>query len=224
MPVPAAFSLPPHARRAIEEALAVVFPVSCAGCDLADRDLCDRCRGTLRASVHVRRLSRGLEVRSALVFDDVAARVIRSFKEDGRTGLARPLGIALRAAWPTGVDAVPVPVPASRASLRRRGYAPVVLAARRAGWRPFPLLSVARATADQRALTRDERAENLAGAMRVNPRAAGRLGGRGVVLVDDVVTTGATLEEAARALRADGIIVAGAVTIAATPRRHASGA
>ncbi|CAL4860515.1 phosphoribosyltransferase family protein [Microbacterium sp. MM2322] len=223
MPPPTASSLALSARRAVEDALAVVFPVSCAGCDLADRDLCEPCREQLRASARVRQLPGGLEVRSALVFDGVAARVIRSFKEDGRTGLARPLGIALREAWPAGLDGVPVAVPASRSSMRRRGYAPVVLAARRAGWRPFPLLSVARATADQRSLTRDGRAANLAGAMRARPSAAERLRGRAVVLVDDVVTTGATLEEATRALTAAGVAVAGAVTIAATPLRHRPG-
>ncbi|WP_327043967.1 phosphoribosyltransferase family protein [Microbispora sp. NBC_01189] len=85
-----------------------------------------------------------------------------------------------------------------------------------------------------RALWRTERADGLPGGSRADLRAAGTLGpshsgtGRGVgfrvVLVDDVVTTGATLAEAARALRAAGVAPSAAVTIAATPRRVPYGA
>lgn len=220
MPHPSALSASVH--RAVLDALAVVFPVSCAGCDVPDRDLCESCRRTLIPAPTVRRLPSGLEVRSGLLFEGEAARVLRAFKEDGRTSLARPLAVALEAAWPVGIDAVPVPVPASGPSLRRRGYAPVELVSRRAGWRPHRLLRVTRHTADQRMLAKDERAANLAGAMTVRPGAHRRSGGLPVVLVDDVVTTGATLEEAARALRAAGITVHGAVTVAATPRRRRS--
>ncbi|MFL0565725.1 ComF family protein [Microbacterium sp. 179-I 1D1 NHS] len=221
MPHPTEPRAPSRVRRAVAEALAVVFPVMCAGCDLNDVDLCERCVAELRPDPRARRLG-GLEVRSALVFDAVAARVIRAFKEEGRTALAAPLGRALREAWPSGWDAVPVPIPASRPSMRRRGYAPVVLVCRRAGWRPFALLRVVRPTADQRVLGRRERAANLAGVMRVRPGAAARLAGRSVVLIDDVVTTGATLAEAARALAEAGVPVTGAVTIASTPLRGAS--
>ncbi|MFI8631162.1 ComF family protein [Microbacterium sp. NPDC077663] len=220
MPLPPALSASLH--RAVLDALAVVFPVSCAGCDVPDSDLCESCRRSLIPAPTVRRLPSGLEVRSALCFEGEAARVLRAFKEDGRTPLARPLAAALAAAWPVGVDAVPVPVPASRASLRRRGYAPVELVCRLAGWRPHPLLRVTRRTADQRTLHKEERAANLAGALAVRPRMLRRSGDLPVVLVDDVVTTGATLEEAARALRAAGMTVRGAVTVAATPRRHRS--
>lgn len=209
-------------RSAVADALAVVFPVRCAGCDRPDVDLCAPCAAELASDALERRLPGGLRVRSAVVFDGVAARVIRAFKEDGRTALASALGDVLREVWPPEWDAVPVPIPASASSMRRRGYAPVVLVCRRAGWRPYELLRLARPTADQRALGREERAVNLSGVMGVRGRAVARLAGRDVVLVDDVVTTGATLAEAARALAAAGIHVIGAVTIASTPLRGAS--
>jgi predicted amidophosphoribosyltransferase len=154
------------------------------------------------------------------VYDGAVARVIRALKEEGRTSLARPLAASLResaASWDlTGV--LVVPVPTSPAAMRRRGYRVAELLARRAGWRPRRLLSVTRRTADQRGLGRDERAANAEGSMRAR-------GGDGlrVLLVDDVVTTGATLGEAARALRAAGADVIGAVTVAATPRRSLGG-
>lgn len=205
-------------RAALAGALAFVLPVACAGCDDPDEALCGRCRAALLPAVVARNVA-GLEVRSGLVYDGVAARVIRALKEDGRTGLARPLAAGLSAAaqtasWPPA-DAV-VAVPTSRASMRRRGYRVAELLARRAGWRTEPLLRLGRPTADQRALGRVERAGNVAGSMRARPCA-----GRRILLIDDVVTTGATLQEAARALRAGGAEVVGAVTAAATPRRLA---
>ncbi|WP_369688378.1 ComF family protein [Actinomadura macra] len=76
-----------------------------------------------------------------------------------------------------------------------------------------------RRVSDQAGLTVSERAANLAGALEAVPRA--KVAGRRVVLVDDVITTGATLAEAARALRAADAEVIGAATLAATQRRGA---
>ncbi|MFV0374940.1 ComF family protein [Microbacterium sp.] len=199
--------LPP----ALSQALALVFPVSCAGCDEPDVELCAGCRDRLVGARQVRRLPSGLEVHSAAVFTGVVARVLRAFKEEGRTALARPLGEAL--ATVVCDDAVVVAVPSSRAALRRRGHAVAELLARRGGLRPARVLRSVRSTADQRGLRRRERAENVAGSLE-----AVRIRGARVVIVDDVVTTGATLDEAARALRAAGAEVVGAATVAATVR------
>ena len=82
-------------------------------------------------------------------------------------------------------------------------------------------LSPVRRLADQAGLDSAARAANLAGAYAVRPRwRGGRVGPR-VLLVDDVMTTGATLAEATRALRVDGVRVVGVATIAATQRRGA---
>lgn len=233
----------PSVPAALAEALSVVFPTWCAGCDVPDVTLCSSCRASLRP-VGLARTVAGVEVRSAVAFEGVAARIVRAFKEDGRTPLARPLGAALAAAvagrgtaaaasttsWSafaraadrspartTGAeawaDAVVVPVPSSRAAFRRRGHPVAELLARRAGLSPRRLLLPARAAADQRGLGRDERARNVAHTMRARDAAGLR-----VVVVDDVVTTGATLGEAVRALTDAGAVVVGAATVAATPR------
>src|SRR5690606_9889047 len=145
-------------------------------------------------------------------------RALRALKEEGRTELARPLAPALRAALTAAgaghTGLVVVPVPTSRAAMRRRGYRVVDLLARRAGVATARLLRPARRAADQRNLGRADRARNVAGSMRARAGA-----GRRVVIADDVVTTGATLSEAARALAAVGVDVVAAVTVAATPRR-----
>lgn len=207
--------------QACAEALALLLPVSCAGCGADDTALCASCEAALVPAPEHRTLGDGTRVVSALAFTGVPARVIRAFKEEGRTGLARPLAPALRGAVRTlagGEPVVVVPVPTSRAAFRRRGYRVVELAARRADLSPRRLLRTTRRTADQRGLDIGGRRANVDGAFR-----AKRVEGARVVVIDDVVTTGATLEEAVRALEAAGAVVIGAATIAATPRRTASG-
>ena len=214
-------------RRALGEALALVLPVCCAGCDEPDIALCEQCRAQLRPRV----TSTGRDVRiwSGLAFEGAPARVVRALKEEGRTGLGRELAPALRAAvdaaMGAGEDAsdaasrdpgiVVVPIPTSRAAFRRRGYRVIEVVARHAGLHPARLLRTSRTTADQRGLGRAARRDNVAGSMR-----AGAVAGLRIVVIDDVVTTGATLEEAVRALRAGGAEVLAAATIAATARRR----
>ncbi|WP_457101049.1 ComF family protein [Microbacterium sp. P5_E9] len=213
-------ALPAPVRRALADALTLLFPVDCAGCDEPDIVLCDACSRALEPAPTRRVLPSGLAVWSGLTFEGTAARVIRSLKEDGRTGLARALAPALRAAFiaAAGRDrALVVPIPTSRAAMRRRGFRVPDLVACRAGLTGRSLLAPTRRTADQRGLDRDQRQANVAASLaaRTSAPAAGI---RRVVIIDDVVTTGATLDEAARALRAAGWDVVGAATIAATPR------
>lgn len=201
--------------RALADALSFVLPVECAGCGAEDIALCPACRGLLHPDPLVRDVA-GVPVWSGLAFEGAAARVIRSLKEDGRTGLARALAPALRAALaalPRQADLVVLPT--SRASLRRRGYRVPEVLIRRAGGTPLRALRYTRATIDQRALSVGDRQENMRGSLE-----ARGVAGRRVIVVDDVVTTGATLAEAIRALREAGAEVVGAATVAATPRRR----
>jgi predicted amidophosphoribosyltransferase len=92
------------------------------------------------------------------------------------------------------------------ARLRASGRAAAVL----------PALTHRRKVADQAGLGRGARAENLDGALAVRASTARLLGERPVVLLDDVMTSGATLAEAARALRAAGNAPVGAAVLAAT--------
>jgi predicted amidophosphoribosyltransferase len=134
--------------------------------------------------------------------------------------LARPRRLAAPARHPLLL----VPVPSSPASVRRRGGDPLLRITRAAAReltgcgmpaRCLPVLRHRREVADQAGLTAVDRAANLDGALRTVRNLRGEL----VVLVDDIVTTGATLAEAARSLRAAGAGVPAAAVIAATALR-----
>ena len=201
-------------QRLLDEILSVLLGASCAGCDEPGRVLCDGCRALLRAAPVQRVLTGGLAATAALSFEGVAARCIRAVKEDGSTLLARPLAAALHEVLPPDAGVQVVPVPTSPASFRRRGYRVPDLLLRACGRRPARLLAHVGGTRDQRGLGRAERARNVAGSMRAKRAGAGEE----VVLVDDVITTGATLVEASAVLSEAGFRVRGAVALAATPK------
>ncbi len=207
----------------LHDALSVLWPVRCAGCGADDRALCGGCLAAVAPRPRTRELP-GLLVVSALKYEGAARAAILAFKEQGRRDVARPLGIALRAAVSAaavraGGRVELVAAPRRAASWRRRGYDPVRELVSAAGHRrPTDALAVVASRDEQKTLGRSARAENLAGTM----AARGGMRGRRVLLVDDVVTTGSTLLEAARALREAGCEVVGAAVLASTPMRSAA--
>ncbi|GGM46566.1 ComF family protein [Microbacterium saperdae] len=200
------------------ELAALLLAASCAGCGEPGELLCAGCRAQLTPCPVAIVTPDGLAVHAALSFEGVAARCIRRLKGEGETLLARVLGGALAPVLDAALagGALVVPVPTGRAAFRARGYRVPDLLARRAGAIPSPLLVPAAARADQRGLDVRERRENVRGSMRARRRGAGER----IVLLDDVVTTGATLDEAARALTEAGFDVLSAVALAATPRHR----
>jgi predicted amidophosphoribosyltransferase len=218
------------------EFLDLVLPQLCAGCGRAPGLLCAGCRARLSGPVWPAWPSPappGLPTPYAAVpYDGAARNIIVAHKESGRMGLARPLGAALArsvlsaAQVPTPArEVLLVPVPSARAAVRARGHDPALriataavreLRARQLRARRLDVLGQTRGVADQAGLTAAGRLANLAGALSVTRPAAVR--GRRLVIVDDVITTGATLAEAARALRAAGAQVCAVAVVAATAR------
>jgi ComF family protein len=128
-------------------------------------------------------------------------------RHDARTLLARWLAEAGRELLP-GAD-VMVPVPLSRLRLLRRQFNQAALLAgelaRATGIPHDPLvLARVRSTRSQVGMTRDQRRRNVAGAFAVPERRKAGLRGRNVLLIDDVITTGATVDACARALKRAG--------------------
>jgi ComF family protein len=128
-------------------------------------------------------------------------------RHDARALFGRWLSEAGRELLP-GVDLI-VPVPLARWRLIARRFNQAAILAhelsRRTGLPVMPnVLKRARATPRQVGLTRDQRRRNVAGAFRVPKSRTARLRGRRVLLIDDVITTGATVEACARALKRAG--------------------
>ncbi|MEV5435763.1 ComF family protein [Streptomyces sp. NPDC052682] len=214
-----------------QELTDLVLPAECAGCGRARAVLCPRCRDVLSGAVprRVRPVPepRGLPaVYAAARYADETRAVLLAHKERGALALSGPLGAALASAVRTGlgergvavrrtagarVPVLLVPVPSARRAVRARGHDParrIALAAAgelRRGGVPARVLTVLRqrrAVADQAGLNSRQRLANLAGALAVAPGCARLLRDGRIVLVDDLMTTGASLAEAARAVRA----------------------
>nr|WP_237559427.1 phosphoribosyltransferase family protein [Corynebacterium pilosum] len=143
--------------------------------------------------------------------------VILAMKERNNLAVRRHVGAVLRAGLEylevRGEITPPVvllPAPTRRSSARARGGDPVTAICAASGYPVVQAVRIDDATTDQAELTAAERRKNLAGRVRV-----GALPGGQVVLVDDVVTTGATLQATASALLSRGVNVVAAVVIAA---------
>jgi ComF family protein len=170
--------------------------------------------------------------RSFGVYDGVLLTLIHRFKYNGKIGLADPLGRLLfdefhRQWQPGDIDAV-VPVPLHIRRFRKRGYNQAHLLIRR--WRDWAeggqtdgadpavdrdALVRRRRTDRQVGMSREEREANIRGAFSV-PR-PDRVAGRRILLVDDVMTTGATADECARVLLAAGAERVDLLTLAQAP-------
>ncbi|WP_354640826.1 ComF family protein [Kitasatospora camelliae] len=219
--------------------LDLLLPAHCAGCGGGRTQLCGTCRALLGSG---RAGPAGPvppppdlpPVHAAAAYADPVRGLLLAHKERGALRLAGPLGRALAAAVRSaaGEGAAPlllVPMPSTRRAVRARGHDPTLRLARAAArelyrggvpTRVAPVLRQIRPVADQAGLGAAARRRNLDGALAVPSRLAVRLGGHRLILVDDLVTTGATLAEAARALRAAGRPAHAAATVAATLRRR----
>lgn len=224
LPVAASGVGAPEATPADEDLLRPHFCLDCrAAVTPLEPPLCPRCGIMFKGRDGVDHLcGRCAEqappfhmARAVFVYDRSLVNVIHCFKYKGKTRLARPLGLFL---WRTfcrhwegqTVDLV-LPVPLHPRRLRRRGFNQSELLLRE--WQrhshpsagppvAFGVLERAKTAVPQAGLGRRERESNIRGVFVV--RRPEQVDGRHILLVDDVITTGATAGECARVLRTSG--------------------
>jgi len=189
----------------VELLASIVSPPRCAACDARVARLvafCPACRSTVEPA-------REGDTRSlaAFAYGGAIAQAIRRLKYERRPDLANPLGdLVWRALAPYAGEfrgAIVIPVPLHPSRLVERGFNQATLIARRIALRldaPFRPLALARTrdTPQQAALDRGARRKNVAGAFRVRRQES--VQNQRVLLVDDVCTTGATLDACTSAL------------------------
>jgi ComF family protein len=215
--------------------LDAALPARCPGCGAEGPPICAACSPALDARLELPAgIAIGLpsdvpppllQLEWCAPFSGFVRTALHELKYSGEQRLAGPLGSAIARRWRrVGVGAdvlVPVPVHATRR--RRRGYDQAELIARTAAAElSLPCASILernRATIAQFDLDRSARAVNVAGAFRLRADPAGPLpsrllAGRWVVLIDDVVTTGASLAACAVPLLEAGAVGVSAITVA----------
>jgi ComF family protein len=219
------------AGQVIGRLLDLALPATCAGCGREGDVLCVECRPALRARAT---LPPGtaiglpsetpaplLQLEWCAPFSGPVRRVLLGLKYAGELRAVDPLAAAIAERWRragAGGDTI-VHVPVHRDRKRERGYDQAERIARAsAGLLGLPHLAALerdRATTAQYQLDRDRRASNVEGAFRLADGLAPRVvAGHWFVLVDDVVTTGATLAACASVLLDAGAIGVSAVTVA----------
>ena len=199
---------------AFAELSQLIFPSRCFGCRVLGPSICSACRSQWHPHYYKTKFD-ALTVHSALVYTPTASKIILAAKESSLKGadklIIEAIIHALNRAIPDTTLFRLVPVPSSKASQRRRGRSFLVdlvsQISQQTGIPMVDCLQLSRRVLDQSGLHRDERARNLAGAFILSSRVRGDL-----ILVDDVVTTGATLREAARAVNSQDFQAVGSVT------------
>lgn len=203
-----------------EDFLNLVLPSKCVLCQLVGSSICVQCQQKhLSGAREVERFN--LQGLAVCEYTQEVAKVIHEFKEHSATSLAHHMAQSLAELVPESCKIL-VPMPSKWQSFSNRGFVPAKVIAvavakqiARSQKRLITVsdvLSVSKEVQDQASLSGAQRRNNLNGAMGTSAKAS--LGP--VWLIDDIVTTGSTLQEANRCLAAQGVSVLGFLAFAET--------
>jgi len=217
-------------KSAVKNLAELIFPSRCIGCSQLGISICSSCRTSWHPHIYLREVSvlgANYPVVSAVQYSPIASRVLLSAKESNITAADKLLKDAISHSLNYfvkhfgGNTLVTIPSRSSASRKRGRNFlseitedvakaSPINITVCKA-----QLLMHSRSVRDQSALNSKQRLANISGALAVPSKASankieGNIGS--LIIVDDLITTGATLAEAIRALCTAGFEVKGAVT------------
>jgi ComF family protein len=199
------------------EIRSLLYPTQCVACGAGNVEICPQCESGLVSFRNEVTLHQ-LPLYSALYYNETSSHLILAAKESNDRACARYLASLMamrfsRIHRDLSFDRyLLIPIPSSRKADRRRGFAHTVVLSKLLAHeversiglscRVLPLLAPTRAIADQSRLTAQQRQRNIHGAFTAQSRVrSDRRGAEGIIVVDDLVTTGSTMGEALRALK-----------------------
>jgi predicted amidophosphoribosyltransferase len=205
----------------------LLFPIRCFGCRELGYSICSKCRRLWNPHRYQSRIF-NLSVYSAIAYSPVAKNILLAAKEQSIKSADQLVRQAMRSSllelFQKYSSCALVPIPSRLASNRRRGRDFInelaISVAKDMGVGVLPLLEHQRVIRDQSKLNIAGRRENLAMALSIKPEFRGNYSGEKVVILDDLVTTGATINEANRALTRGGFKVQAAATACMALRRR----
>lgn len=205
----------------------IIFPSRCIGCTRLGISICSECRKQWHPHIYQREINwngENFPVLSAIQYSPIASRVLLSAKESQIRAADQLIVNGVVHSLNTFVkrygSATLVPVPSRKSANRKRGrnFLQEITSqvAAEVGLSSHSLLAHSRKVRDQSRLNIADRSENVSRAFSIAPELTAQLSagntGPTIIVIDDLITTGATLSEAIRALRTAGFTVLGAVT------------
>ena len=214
-------------RKSLYPFLDLIYPKRCPGCHKPAVSICESCKIFWEKPPISIKLNKNsvsvLSVFSVAQYRNEVRAILLAYKEDGEREAGKVLTEALLQARRGIINhsvCVFVPIPSNPKSVRRRGRDFMLdlcnQVAIQSGDKVLSIMKVKRDVQDQSKLNERERSQNLVGAFDCTPKNLKLLVKFPIILVDDLLTTGATLREAQRALRQRGVIPIGAITAAHT--------
>ena len=206
--------------KVIHELTQLLFPTRCYGCNAIGLSICSTCRREWHPHYYLTHLNK-IKVHSAILYSPTASKIILAAKENGLVGADRLIIDAIvhviKRGDFTASNARLVPIPSAQGNRRRRGRDFIQEICEEISQQTqipvLPLLTIVRKVSDQSGLSAKDRASNMHGAFGLKP---GMFPRGDLLLIDDVVTTGASVSEATRALQSGGLRVLGSVTACVT--------